>query len=73
MDRVLETKTNVTKLKRIQRLAVIKIARAYRTTSDESLCVLRGITPIKIELKSQAKCYYITRTNAHDGLNDAPK
>ena len=60
----LKRKHNVTKLRRVQRLINIKIARAYRTTSHEALCVLTGITPIQIELRSQAKVYYITRGNA---------
>jgi len=61
----LERKHNVTKLRRVQRLINIKIARAYRTTSHEVLCVLTGMTPIHIELRNQAKGYYITRRNAH--------
>jgi hypothetical protein len=69
----LKRKHNVTKLKRVQRLINTKIARAYRTTSYEALCVLTGITPIHIELRSQAKCYYIARGKARDGLQDAPK
>ena len=69
----LKRKHNVTKLKRVQRLINIKIATAYRTTSHEALCVLTGKTPIQIELRSQAKCYYITRANAQDGLHNVPK
>jgi hypothetical protein len=42
-------------------------------TFHEALCFLTGITPILIELRSHAKCYYITRGNAHNGLHDAPK
>ena len=61
---------HVRKLRRVQRLINIKIARAYRTTSHEALCVLTGITPIQIELRSQAKVYYITRGNAQI---DVPK
>jgi len=37
-----------------------KIARVYRTTSQEALCVLTGMTPIFIELGSQAKIYHNT-------------
>jgi hypothetical protein len=51
----LKIKHNATKIKRVQSLINIKIARAYRTTSHEALCVLTGITPILIKLKSQAK------------------
>ena len=66
----LERKHNVAQLKRVQRPINIKIARAYRTTSHEALCVLTGITPIQIELRSQAKVYSITRGKAQI---DAPK
>jgi hypothetical protein len=34
---------------------------------------LTGITPTQIELRSQAKCYNITRGNVQDGLHDVPK
>jgi len=61
----LERKHSVTKLRRVQRLINIKIARAYRTTSHEALCILTGMTPIHIELRNQAKGYCITRRNAH--------
>jgi len=54
---------NVAKLKKIQRLINIKIARAYRTTSHEAVCVLNGITSAQIEMRSQAG-YYITSGNA---------
>jgi hypothetical protein len=66
----LKRKHNVAKLKRVQRLINIKIARAYRTISHEAFCVLIGVTPIQIELGSQAKDYYITRGNAQI---DVPK
>jgi hypothetical protein len=51
----LKRKHNATKLKRVQRIINIKIARAYRTTSHEALCVLTGIIPILIEMRSLAK------------------
>ena len=59
----LNRKHNATKLKRVQRLINIKIARAYRITSQEELCALTGMTPILIELGSQAKIYHTTRGN----------
>ena len=62
---------NATKIKRVQRLINIKIAKAFRT-SYEALNVLTGITPILIELGNQAKFYHITRGNEH-GVYDAPK
>jgi len=69
----LKRKHNATKLKKVQRLINIKIARAYRTTSHEALCVLTGITPILIEMRSQAKIYHNTQGNMQIRLYDAPK
>jgi hypothetical protein len=34
-----------TKLVRVQRLMNIKVAKAYRTVSNDALCVLTGFTP----------------------------
>jgi len=48
----LKRKQNALKLKRVQRLTNIKMAKAYRNTSHEALCVLTGMTPILIELES---------------------
>jgi hypothetical protein len=68
----LQRKSNASKLRRIQRLANIKLAKAYRTTSQEALCVLTGITPVIIELENAAKLYHITREKNQDGLYDTP-
>jgi hypothetical protein len=35
----------------------IKIAKAYRTTSNEALCTLTGITPIEIKAEESANVY----------------
>jgi len=51
----LKKNTKSLNLKRVQRLTNIKMAKAYRTTSHEALCVLTGMTPVLIELESQAK------------------
>ena len=59
----LQRKHNITNLRRVRRLINIKRARACRTSHHMNLCVLTGITPIQIELRSQANCYYITRGN----------
>jgi hypothetical protein len=69
----LKKKHNVIKLRRVQRLINIKMARAYRTTSYEALCVLTGMTPILIELESQANIYYNTRGHKKSELYDAPE
>jgi hypothetical protein len=68
----LKKKHNATKLKRVQRLINIKIAKAYRTTSHEALCVLTGITPILIGLGNQVKIYHSTRGNTKSEQYDAP-
>jgi len=36
---------------RVQRLINLKMARAYRTTSNEALCILTGITPLILKLE----------------------
>jgi hypothetical protein len=66
-------KHNAIKLNRVQRLMNIKIAKAYRTTSYEALCVLTGMTPILIELETQAKIYHNTRGNEENVKYDTPK
>jgi len=69
----LKKKQNAIKFKGVQRLINIKIARAYHTTSHEALCVPTGMTPILIELESQATIYYNTRGNEKSEQYDAPK
>jgi len=43
------------KLVRVQRLINIKIAKAYRTVSNEDLCILRGLTLIAIKIEETAQ------------------
>jgi hypothetical protein len=59
----LKKKHNAIKHKRVQRLMNIKMAKAYRTTSYEALCLLTGMTPILSELENQTKIYHNTRGN----------
>jgi hypothetical protein len=54
-------KCNVRKVRRIQRLTNIKIAKAYRTILYEALCVLTGSNPVIIEQENTARLYHITR------------
>jgi hypothetical protein len=49
------------KLIRVQRLMNIKIAKAYRTVSNEALCILTGVTPIAIKIQEAIQFYEITR------------
>ena len=53
------------KLIRVQRTINRKIAKAYRTVSNEALCVLTGLTPITIKIKEMAKLYHLTRGNTN--------
>jgi hypothetical protein len=41
--------------KKVQRLINIKIAKAFRTTSNEALCALTGLTAIVIKAEEAAK------------------
>jgi ribonuclease HI len=55
------------KLIRVQRLINIKIAKAYRTVSNEALCILSGMTPIVIKIEEAIQFYDTTRGNTRDG------
>jgi ribonuclease HI len=46
---------------RVQRLMNIKIAKAFRTTSSEALCILTGTTPIIIRAEKAAKQYFLRK------------
>jgi ribonuclease HI len=46
---------------RVQRLMNIKIAKAFRTTSSEALCILAGTTPIIIRTEEAAKQYTLRK------------
>ena len=43
------------KVARVQRLINIKIDKAYRTVSNEALCILTGLTPISIKIDKAAQ------------------
>jgi len=49
------------KLIRIQRFINIRIANAYRTVSNEALCVIAGIKPIHIKIEEAGRYYEITK------------
>ena len=46
---------------RVQRLINIRMAKAYRSTSNEALCILTGMTPINIKLEEVVKRYNINK------------
>ena len=54
---VLDITSYKAKLIRIQRLINIRIAKAYRTASNEALCVITGLIPINIKIEETAKYY----------------
>ena len=54
-------KHNRQKYIRVQRLINIKMAKAYRTTSSEALCILTGMMPINIKLEEVVKRYNINK------------
>jgi hypothetical protein len=43
------------KLIRVQRLINIRIAKTYRTVSNEALCAIMGLIPINIKIEETAK------------------
>ena len=46
----IKKKHNAAKLKRVQRLVLIRVTKAFRTTSYEALCILTRTMPITLEL-----------------------
>jgi hypothetical protein len=58
-------KLNIT---RVQRLINIRLARAYRTVSNEALCILTGLIAIDIKIEEAAQLYQLTRGNRKEGV-----
>jgi hypothetical protein len=54
------------KLVRVRRLINIKIAKAYRTVSNDALRILTGLTPIDIKIQEAAEYYQLTKGNKKD-------
>ena len=52
-----------TKLNRVQRLINIRIAKSYRTVSNEALCMITGLTPIDIKIEETSRLFQITKGN----------
>ena len=59
--KALEKECNKKIYNRVQRLINIKFVKAYRTTSNEALCSLTGLTPIVIQAEKAAKIFRIMR------------
>jgi len=52
-------------LTEVQRLIYITIAKAYRTVSNEALCIITGLKPIHIKVKETAELYKIVKGNSY--------
>jgi len=57
----LKKECNKTVYNRVQRIINIKIAKAFRTTSNEAVSTLTGLTPVVIKAEEAAKLYNIMR------------
>ena len=55
------TECNRLKYIRVQRLMDIKLAKPFRTTSTEALCMLTGTTPIIIRMEEAVKQYFLRK------------
>ena len=49
------------KITRVQRLINFRLARDYRTVSNEALCLITGLTTIDIKIEETAQLYQLTR------------
>ena len=54
---------------RVQRHTNIKIAKAYRTTSNKALCTLSGLTPTVIQAEEEAKFFNIMRESSKNDID----
>jgi len=54
---------------RVQRLTNIKIAKTFRTTSSEALCILAGKTPIIIRTGEAVKQYFLRKRNLTQSID----
>jgi hypothetical protein len=54
---------------RMQRLINLRMARAYRTTSSEALCILTGMTPIILKLEEVVKKYTFRDKQQQQAIN----
>ena len=52
----------------MQRLITTRKAKAYRTASNDALCIITGVIPIHIKIKETAELYKIVRGKIHKNL-----
>jgi ribonuclease HI len=67
--KALEKESNRKIYNRVQRLINIKIAKSFRTTSNEALCTLTGLKPIVIQAEEAAKIFNIMRENLDNEID----
>ena len=53
------------KLIRVQRILNTKMAKAYRTVSNEALCILTRMTLIAIKMEEATQLYQLTKGNTN--------
>ena len=56
------------KLITVQRLINIRTAKAYRTASNDALCIITRAIPLHIKIKETAGLYKIVRRYRHNNL-----
>jgi len=59
----LQYEHNRLKYIRVQRLIIIRIAKAYRKVSNEALCIPTGLIPIDIKIAEAFQVYHLTKGN----------
>jgi len=47
----------------VQSLINVRMAKAFRTTSSEALCILTGITPIILKTEQTVKKYIVLKVS----------
>jgi len=65
----MEKNCNRTLYSRVQRHINIKIAKAYRTTSNDALCILTGNAPVELKAEEAANLYRITKDKQNQQLD----
>jgi retron-type reverse transcriptase len=59
----LEKSRNLEIMNRVHRLAVLRVASAYRTVSYDAACVVTGLIPIKMLLMEDKRCWLEKQVN----------
>jgi ribonuclease HI len=67
--KAMEKKCNKRIYDRVQRLINIKIAKAFRTTSNEALCIVTGLIPITIQAEEEANIYNKIRKSTDNEID----